>query len=205
MPDFWPDCFLLATSSAGKADEFATLLAQRGIKSIVKTYRDFDLTAPDETGATFEDNVLIKARAGLDATGLPTLADDSGLCVGALNGAPGVYSADWAEETPGGPRDFGMAMRRIDDELAGRRDRAAYFTCTLALLFPDGTTLTAEGRVTGRLLPADRPMGDAGHGYDPWFVPDGYDLPFAALGMDIKNELSHRARAFHALIELSKG
>lgn len=199
----WPETFLLATSSAGKAEEFATLLDRYGMKSLVKTYRDFDLAAPDETGTTFEENVMIKARAGLAATGLPTLADDSGLCVNALNGAPGVYSADWAEQ-PDGTRDFAAAMRRIDAEL-GHGPRSAYFTCTLVLLRDDGICHMAEGRVTGRLLPADQPMGDAGHGYDPWFVPDGYELPFAALGLDVKNTLSHRARAFQALAELSRG
>jgi len=194
-----PSQFLLATSSVGKAIELRAMLKNQGIDAEIKTYADFGLIAPDETGTTFHDNAMIKCMAGFKATNLPTLADDSGLCVPAINNQPGVYSADWAEDTVGN-RDFTRAMQRIDSEL-GDKDRSAYFTCTL--LFHDGITIhEAEGRVTGRLLKANEAMGDNGHGYDPWFVPDGYDQSFGVLSSDIKNSLSHRGRAFEKLLKL---
>lgn len=192
----WPKHFLLATSSAGKAEELRSMLRAAGIESEVKTYEDFGLTAPPETGATFLENAMIKARAGFEAAGLPCLADDSGLCVTALNDAPGVNSADWAE-APLGERDYSAAMRRIDTELDGR-DREAYFICTLVLL--DGENfLHAEGRAYGTLLPADAPQGPHGFGYDPWFVPEGFDISFGVMTKDMKNALSHRQRAFQNL------
>lgn len=196
----FPPVFLLATSSAGKAVELRSMLKDHGVNSEVKTYADFDLIAPDETGETFRENASIKLKAGFEATNLPTLADDSGLCVPAIGNQPGVYSADWAEDKDGS-RDFTRAMQRIDSEL-GDKDRAAYFTCTL--LFHDGTNIhDSEGRVNGHLLKASDPMGANGHGYDPWFVPEGYDKSFGILSAEIKNSLSHRGRAFEQLINLS--
>lgn len=195
----FPEEFLLATSSAGKAEELRALLAENGIQSTVKTYADFGLKAPAETGTTFVDNARIKAIAGCEATNLPTLADDSGLCVNALDGDPGLYSADWAEQDDG-TRDFMMAMERIDAELGGAEDRTAYFTCTLLFRYPDGRETIAEGRVTGSLLPAAAPRGQNGHGYDSWFVPDGFSTSFGEMTGDEKNALSHRARAFDHLI-----
>lgn len=194
----WPSVFLLATSSAGKADELRALLNNAGIESQIKTYADFGLEAPEETGATFLENAMIKARAGFEATGLPCLADDSGLCVTGLNDAPGVYSADWAA-IPGGERDYAHAMQRIDAEL-GDKDREAYFICTLILL--DGENfLHSEGRVYGTLLPGDAPQVNGnGFGYDPWFVPEGHTQSFGVLSKDVKNALSHRQRAFENLL-----
>lgn len=199
MPAF-PSEFLLATSSAGKAEEFRGLLATHGIDAVVKTYADFGLSAPDETGTTFIDNARIKAVAGCEATNLPTLADDSGLCVNALNGDPGVYSADWAEQD-GRDRDFAMAMDRVDDELGGADDRSAYFTCTLIMRYPNGDETIVEGRVNGKLLPASTPQGDFGHGYDPWFVPDGFQESFGQITGEHKNRLSHRWDAFQKLMQ----
>lgn len=174
------------------------MLKKNNITSHVKTYSDFGLTAPPETGTTFHENALIKCLAGFEATGLPTLADDSGLCVPAIDDQPGVYSADWAEVDMGN-RDFARAMHKID-ALLDNEDRSAYFTCTL--LFHDGTNITkAEGRVEGYLLKADAPMGDYGHGYDPWFVPNGHSQSFGALSSDIKNSLSHRGLALENLLK----
>ncbi len=195
----WPKEFLLATSSAGKAEELRALLAEFGVEATIKTYKDFDLSAPAETGTTFIDNARIKAVAGCEATGLPTLADDSGLCVNALNGDPGLYSADWAEH-PDGTRDFSMAMDRIDDELGAAEDRSGYFTCTLILRHPDGRETIAEGRVNGTLLPAAAPQGTNGHGYDSWFVPDGFAQSFGEMPSEEKNRLSHRYAAFQNLV-----
>lgn len=196
----FPPTILLATSSAGKAEEFAALFAAHGIQTHVKTYKDFNLIAPDETGTTFVENCRIKAVAGCAATGLVTLADDSGLCIAALDGAPGVYSADWAEDETGN-RDYVRAMHRIDAEL-GDKDRAAFFTCTLILRRPDGTETIAEGRVNGTLLKANEGRGANGHGYDAWFVPEGFDKSFGELPPEAKNDLSHRARAFNNFIDL---
>lgn len=194
----WPKAFLLATSSAGKAAELRALLKNASVESQVKTYEDFGLSAPEENGTTFLSNAMIKARSGFMASGLPCLADDSGLCVEALDGAPGLYSADWAVQL-NGERDYKLAMRRIED-LLGDKDRTAYFICTL--VFMDGeNVLNAEGRVYGNLLPADAPQGLNGFGYDPWFVPDGFDMSFGALSKDVKNALSHRQRAFQTLFK----
>lgn len=194
----FPEEILLATSSTGKAEEFAALFVAHGITTRVKTYADFGLTAPDETGTTFIENCRIKAAAGCTATGLVTLADDSGLCIPTLGGAPGVYSADWAADADGN-RDFARAMRRIDNEL-GDKDRSAYFTCTLILCASNEKETIAEGRVNGILLPADSPRGHNGHGYDSWFVPDGFDKSFGELAPEVKNDYSHRARAFKSLV-----
>ena len=194
----FPEEILLATSSAGKAEEFQMLFTIHGVTTRVKTYADFGLVAPDETGTTFVENCRIKAAAGCTATGLVTLADDSGLCIPALDGAPGAYSADWAAGTNGN-RDFARAMRRIDSEL-GSKDRNAYFTCTLILRASNGVEMIAEGRVNGSLLTADSPRGHNGHGYDSWFVPDGFDKSFGELPPEVKNDYSHRARAFKNLL-----
>lgn len=193
----WPDTFLLATSNAGKADELGAMLAAHGITATIKTYADFGLKAPEETGTTFLENCLIKARAGFAATGLPCLADDSGLCVTALDDAPGVYTADWAEQ-PDGTRNYHSAMAFIDAKLAGQSDRRAAFVCTLVFIDKAGVETTAEGRVTGILL--SDAQGSGGHGYDPWFVPEGYSDSFGTLSAEVKNSLSHRGKAFENLI-----
>jgi len=163
------------------------------------------LEEPDETGATFHDNALLKARAAAQASGLVALSDDSGLCVDALEGAPGIYSARWA----GPEKDFGAAMGRVGSELEARRApppwRAA-FVSVLALAWPDGANETFEGRVEGILV--FPPRGTAGFGYDPIFLPDGHDRTFGEMSSDEKHGLpprgkglSHRARAFLKLAE----
>ncbi len=156
---------------------------------------ELGLPAPDETGATFLENALIKAQAAAQASGLPALADDSGLSVYALNGAPGVYSADW-----GGPeKDFKKAMRRVHDELGASSDRRAFFTCVLAMAWPDGHTETAEGRVEGILIWP--PRGENGFGYDSMFVAAGQTLTSAEMAPAQKQAVSHRSRALKTLIE----
>ncbi|KIT14974.1 RdgB/HAM1 family non-canonical purine NTP pyrophosphatase [Jannaschia aquimarina] len=190
------DTLLVATHNAGKLEEFAALFAPLGIG--VKGARAFDLPEPEETETTFLGNARIKARAAMEATGLPTLADDSGIEVDALGGAPGVYTADWAE-TPAG-RDFMQAMERTHRELEARgaaEPRTARFRCTLVLLWPDGEEAVFEGAVEGRVTWP--PRGLEGHGYDPIFVPDGHDITMGEMTFEQKNALSHRAAALAKL------
>jgi XTP/dITP diphosphohydrolase len=188
---------LVATHNAGKLEEFRQLLTPLGIA--VTGAADLGLGEPAETGTTFVDNARIKAQAALAATGLPALADDSGLEVDGLDGAPGVYTADWAEG-PGG-RDFLRAMTRVRDELVARgapRPWTARFRCTLVLAHPDGTERVFEGAVEGDLVWPIR--GAQGHGFDPMFVPEGGALTFAEMSVDAKNAISHRARALQAFL-----
>lgn len=188
---------LVATHNAGKLEEFRQLLSPRGIT--VTGAADLALAEPEETGTTFVDNARIKAQAAMQATGLPALADDSGLEVDGLDGAPGVYTADWAEG-PGG-RDFLRAMTRVHDELRVRgapRPWTARFRCTLVLLEPDGSERVFEGKVEGELVWPIR--GVQGHGFDPMFAPEGSALTFAQMSVDAKNAISHRARALQALL-----
>ncbi len=152
------------------------------------------LEEPEETGLTFADNAELKARAASQATGLPALADDSGLVVPALDGAPGLHSARWA----GPQRDFRVAMRRVEEALAGEDDRSAHFACVLALCWPDGHLETFEGFVHGTL--AWPPRGDRGFGYDPVFVPEGHDVTFGEMEAGKKQALSHRAEAIRRLV-----
>jgi XTP/dITP diphosphohydrolase len=187
---------LIATHNLGKLEEFAALLEPLG--AVLKSNRDFALPEPEETEATFVGNARIKARAGLDATGLPTLADDSGIEIDALDGAPGVHTADWAEG-PGG-RDFVRAMTRAHDMLtacAAPRPWTARFRATLALLWPEGGEEVFEGVVEGTLVWPIR--GEVGHGYDPMFQPDGETRTFAEMPLAQKNAISHRARALQSL------
>lgn len=190
---FTGDRLVVATHNQGKVAEFAALLGAyvRDFPSAA----DLNLPEPAETGTTFLENATIKALAAAQGAGLPALADDSGLCVNALNGQPGVYSADWG----GNPRDFNKAMQRIHDELGDNPDRSAYFVSVLVLAWPDGHTEHVEGRVEGTLIWPMR--GAGGHGYDPLFVPEGFDKTFAEMTLAEKGAISHRARAFAALIE----
>lgn len=182
------DKLVVATHNAGKAREIAQLLKPFNLE--ILSAADLNLPEPEETGATFAENALIKARAAAQASGLAALADDSGLCVNALNGAPGVYSARW-----GGPqKDFGLAMKKVEEELGEAKDRSAYFICVLALAFPDGTEEIFEGRVDGTL--SFPPRGEKGFGYDPIFIPDGHSRTFAEMEPDAKQSISHRAKAF---------
>lgn len=188
---------LVATHNRGKLEEIAHLLEPFGIS--VSSAAEHGLPEPEETGTTFVENARIKAHAAARATGLPALADDSGIEIDALGGAPGVYTADWAE-TPTG-RDFAMAMRRAHDELeavGAPHPRTARFCCTLVLAWPDGHDEVFPGTVEGRVVWPMR--GEQGHGYDPVFQPDGYDITFGEMDRWEKNRISHRADAFAKLV-----
>ncbi|MBM2575555.1 non-canonical purine NTP pyrophosphatase [Jannaschia sp. Os4] len=196
MRRFDGDRLLFATHNAGKAEEVAALLAPAGIA--VLTNRHFDLGEPDETESTFEGNALIKAHAAMGATGLPVLADDSGIEIDGLDGAPGVRTADWAET--GGGRDFVMAMGRAHRELVDRgvpEPWTARFRAVMAVLWPDGHAEVVDGRCEGRVVWPMR--GAVGHGYDPMFVPAGETRTFAEMTFDEKNARSHRGAALRAL------
>jgi len=181
-----------ATHNAGKAREIHALLD--GHYAVV-TAAELNLPEPAETETTFAGNAMLKARHAAGFSGEVSLADDSGLSVVALDGAPGIFSARW-----GGPeRDFGLAMRKIEDRLEdlGATDRSAFFTSALAVAWPDGPCVVVEGRVDGHLT--FPPRGDRGFGYDPIFIPDGHALTFAEMDPVLKDSLSHRARAFDTL------
>ena len=187
---------LIATHNAGKLDEMRAMFAPLGIEVVGAA--EFGLAEPDETEDSFVGNARIKARAAMEATGLPVLADDSGITVDALGGAPGVYTADWAA-TPTG-RDFMQAMTRTWEalEAAGAPEpRTAQFRATLVMMWPDGHEEVFEGIAPGRLVWP--PRGVAGHGYDPIFVPEGHDRTYAEMTAEEKNAISHRADAFRKL------
>jgi XTP/dITP diphosphohydrolase len=188
---------LIATHNAGKLAEMQQLFAPRGIS--VTGAADLNLPEPEETETTFVGNARIKAHAAAQATGLPALSDDSGIEVQALNDAPGVYTADWAE-TPNG-RDFVMAMtktHRLLEDKNAPHPRRARFCATLVLAWPDGHDEVFVGRVNGTLVWPMR--GVLGHGYDPMFQPDGHNITFAEMDSDQKNAISHRADAFAKLM-----
>ena len=182
-----------ATHNPGKARELAAILENR---FELVTAGDLGLAEPEETETTFVGNALLKARAAARASGLAAIADDSGLSVAALDGAPGVYSARWA----GPEKDFALAMRKVEERLeaAESDDRAAWFTCALAVAWPDeGPMLVVEGRVDGTLTFPGR--GTRGFGYDPIFVPEGHAQTFGQMDPAAKDAMSHRARAFEKL------
>ncbi len=198
MRRFAGNRLLVATHNAGKLAEIADLLQPFDVN--VVSAADLGLPEPDETETTFVGNARIKAHAGAKASGLPALADDSGMTVDALGGAPGVYTANWAE-TPTG-RDFDMAMGRVWAELetvSSSAPHLAQFRCTLVLAWPDGTDVVCEGVMAGQIVWPGR--GDLGHGFDPIFQPDGYSQTFAEMDRWEKNRISHRGRAFQKLIE----
>lgn len=184
---------VLATHNQHKAREFQQILgdAVPGLEIV-----GYDGPEPVEDGVTFEANALIKARAAAAHTGLPALADDSGICVDAMGGAPGIFSARWA----GRHGDAQANLRLLLDQLADLPDgsRAAHFTATLALVSPAGRETVVEGLWPGRI--AHEARGEHGHGYDPIFVPDGHDATAAELGPEVKNAESHRSRAFAAIV-----
>ncbi|MFT6090145.1 RdgB/HAM1 family non-canonical purine NTP pyrophosphatase [Sulfitobacter sp.] len=193
---FTGDQILIATHNAGKLKEMAELFAPFGVRVVGAA--EMKLAEPEETEDNFIGNARIKAVAAVKATGLPALADDSGIEVEALDGAPGVYTADWSE-TPNG-RDFVMAMTKTHNLLEEKNaphPRRARFCATLVLAWPDGHEEIFEGRVNGTLVWPMR--GEIGHGYDPMFQPDGYDQTFAEMSHDEKNKISHRADAFTKL------
>ena len=192
MPRIFPGGRLvIASHNPGKIEEIAALLTPFGIATI--SAASLGLPEPEETGATFEANAALKSEAATQASGLAALADDSGLVVPALGGAPGIYSARWA----GPARDFGAAMAQVQREL-GDRDRSASFVAVLALSSPEGRTELFRGEVPGTLTWP--PRGDKGFGYDPMFIPSGGTLTFGELDPDEKHRISHRARAFAELV-----
>lgn len=186
---------IVASHNAGKVREIAALLVPLGIEAVGASA--LGLAEPEETGDTFIANAALKACAAAEASGEPALADDSGLVVPVLGGAPGIYSARWA----GPGKDFRVAMARIEAELAARgretTGAAAYFVCALSLGWPDGHCETVEGRVDGTLT--FPPRGQHGFGYDPIFVPDGHGRTFGEMRPEEKQPLTHRARAFEQL------
>jgi XTP/dITP diphosphohydrolase len=197
---------VIATHNPGKLVEMTELLAPFGVETV--SAGELGLPEPDETGTMFAENAAIKAHAAARASGLPAFADDSGVCVDALDGAPGLFSARWA----GPSKDFSAAMARVEAELlrrgaATREARRAHFISALVIAWPDGHHELFEGRIHGELVYP--PRGERGFGYDPMFLPDGHDRTFGEISSDEKHgidwaateprPLSHRARAFLAL------
>ncbi len=184
--------FILASNNKGKYREFREILEPMGITVVSQAEAGVHIEV-EETGETFEENAWLKASAIAARTGLPAVADDSGLCVDALDGAPGVHSARF-----GGGKAWTDAQKYMYllEKLAGAADRRAKFVSCICCVFPDGDVLRARGECPGRILEA--PAGEGGFGYDPVFAPDGYDKSFAQLGEAVKNQISHRARALAA-------
>jgi len=187
---------VVATHNKGKLAELEKMFKAAGLAIELSSAADYGLEAPEETGVTCIENALIKAKYVAAKTGKIALADDSGLFVNALGGAPGVYSADWAETGKG--RDFYVAMERVHKEMGDAADKAAHFTSVLALCWPDGHCETAEGFVHGTIVWP--PRGEKGHGYDPIFVKNGSDKTYGETEEAEKNKTSHRADAFQRII-----
>ena len=182
---------VVASHNPGKVREISDLFRPCGIE--VLAAKELGLDEPEETGATFLENATLKAKASAEASGLPSLADDSGLVVPALGGAPGVHSARWA----GPERDFDLAMERLFKEL-GDGNRSAHFVCSLVLAWPDGHLECFEGQVLGTLVWPRR--GGYGFGYDPIFLAEGEDQTFGEMEAEKKHRISHRAEAFRQLV-----
>ena len=200
---------VVASHNAGKIREIEDLISPFGFSA--KSAAELKFEEPDETGTTFEENATIKAHASAKASGLPALSDDSGLVIDALDGAPGVYTANWAE-LPDGSRDFAMAMEKVEKALADKgatetKDRTARFVSVLCLAWPDGHTELFRGEVEGHVVWP--PRGTQGFGYDPVFRPEGYGTTFGEMSAEEKHgwkpgdaaALSHRARAFKLFVE----
>jgi XTP/dITP diphosphohydrolase len=183
---------VIASHNPGKVREIADLL--RPFEVTVLSAGSLGLPEPEETGTSFEANAKLKALAAARGSGKPALADDSGLCVVALNGAPGIYSARWA----GPGKDFAIAMRKVEDGLAGKADRRAFFVAALSLAWPDGHVETFRGEVHGTLVWP--PRGTRGFGYDPMFLPEGGTQTFGEMDAAAKHAISHRAMAFRKLL-----
>ena len=186
---------VIASHNAGKVTEIGDLL--KPLKIDVVGAGELGLVEPEETGKTFIENAELKARLAAEAAGLPALADDSGMCVSALGGAPGIYSARWA----GPDKDFSYAVKRVNDALkmSGSSDRSCAFICVLSLAWPDGHVESFEGRITGTAV--FPPRGTNGFGYDPIFQPTGHQLTFGEMFPQDKHAISHRAHAFSQLLE----
>jgi XTP/dITP diphosphohydrolase len=197
------DRLVIATHNPGKLREIAELMEPLGIACVGAA--ELGLPEPEEIGNTFVDNADLKAREAADLSGLPALADDSGLCVDALHGAPGIFSARWAEDEQGN-RDWTRAMERIWHEVEAAGPDAghdAHFACALAIAWPnDGQAENFEGRVDGTLTWP--PRGDKGFGYDPIFVPAGHEATFGEMDPEQKHQMSHRADAFRKLVKALK-
>ena len=189
-----PGQLVIASHNPGKVREIAELLGPYGVEPI--SAGELDLPEPEETGTTFVANAELKARIAADLSGLPALADDSGLCVDALGGDPGIFSARWAGES----KDFDLAMRLVEDRLNEEPDmaRSAHFVCALALAWPDGHVEWFEGRVDGTLVWP--PRGGNGFGYDAMFLPDNGSETFGELDAAAKHAIRHRADAFRQLV-----
>lgn len=200
---------VVASHNAGKIREIEDLIGPFGFSA--RSAAELKFEEPDETGTTFEENATIKALASAKASGLPALSDDSGLVIDALDGAPGVYTANWAEKEDG-TRDFAMAMEKVEKALAEKgamdvKDRTARFVSVLCLAWPDGHTELFRGEVEGHVVWP--PRGDKGFGYDPVFQPEGFDTTFGEMSAEEKHgwkpgdasALSHRARAFKVFVE----
>ena len=187
--------FILASNNQGKYREFRAILEPLGFSLVPQAVAGVDFEV-NETGDTFEENAFLKASAVAQFTRFPAITDDSGLCVNALDGAPGVHSArfgggkDWTDE-----QKYLYLLERME----GAKDRSARFVSCICLVLPDGRTVTARGECPGRIL--ETPMGHEGFGYDPVFCPEGYDASFGVLGTEVKNQISHRARALAAFRE----
>ena len=182
---------VIASHNAGKVGELAALLAPLDVRAV--SAADLGLDEPAETGATFAENARLKAVPAAEGSSLPALADDSGLVAAGLDGAPGIYSARWA----GPDRDFAGAMARVHEEAAASGDHRAEFVAALCLAWPDGHVEAFAGRIDGTLVWP--PRGTHGFGYDPMFVPEGYDRTFGEMTPDQKQAINHRARAFARL------
>jgi XTP/dITP diphosphohydrolase len=199
------DRLVIATHNAGKLKEFRELFEPFGLELV--SAGELGLPEPEETGTTFAENARTKAHAAAKGANMLALSDDSGICVDALDGQPGVYTADWA----GVPRDFGKAMQRVEDELQAKgasdpAQRRASFNATLCLAHPDGRDVIYVGTCPGTLIWP--PRGTQGHGYDPMFMPDGHEITFGEMAAEAKHSwapgqegLSHRARAFAQFVE----
>lgn len=183
---------VVASHNAGKVREIRELLAP--FNADVVSASELGLPEPEETGLTFIANAELKALSASLGANVIALADDSGLAVDGLNGAPGIYSARWAGPT----KDFGLAMKKIENALGQNPDRNAQFICALSLAWPDGHCDTFEGKVAGKLT--FPPRGTAGFGYDPIFIPEGFDITFGEMDPAKKHEMSHRADAFRQLV-----
>jgi len=192
---FTGETLVVASHNPGKVVEINDLLSRFSVEAV--SAASLDLDEPEETGTTFAENAELKAREASMASGLPALADDSGLVVPALGGQPGIYSARWA----GPEKDFRAAMEKVEAavQAANTEDRSAYFVCVLALAWPDGHIETFEGRVHGSLVWP--PRGERGFGYDPVFVPEGFDMTFGEMEPQRKHDMSHRAHAFAQLVD----
>ena len=188
---------VVATHNPGKLREIADLLRPHGIQAV--SAGTIGLPEPEENAPDFVGNARIKALAAATASGLPALADDSGFCVAALGGAPGVHSARWA----GSGKDFAAAMARVHEQMADAADRRAWFVAALCLAWPEGHAQTFVGRVDGEAVWP--PRGDHGFGYDPMFVPHGATLTFGEIEPDQKHTISHRARAFAQFVAACVG